>query len=1651
MPPVNPPIPTSSNQISWVSRDSSNPEDQDIWFDAIDHVEMEDTWFEGAEAFDTHEEHQADPSSSAGLVADSRVPFTEDCRRGVQQLVRTLGEYGESRMLSACLSKILPGTPTSLIIAANSLYTAVTERRNIDTAALHALGLASGYLPDNINIVSRLATFIRDTVTGWTDETFLQQFLGNEENHTSIHLFTALAITAIVAGRWMKDEGTPQRGVLKVPAFIANIFIRAGHYWTALGNMAGSPPSGTAQPATAFEVDTQVEMSRDVYDASTPCSSAPRLTAFSSNSTARPEAYTRATVQNRPAPAPGKITRLSVPEQAHSLAVEKLRQESGLSDLLYCTNLKTETRQQTNEKIITNTYFNTKCDATVYPEPLREAAESIPVQADRPETQVSSAATSRSVGEPLLPIVMTAATVATTSPYLQALKSKTVIIPAAVLLGVAGAGVGGMKIWGNFPTGNQEGNNVNRNDHINTSPLKAKKENNKIIKLLVREGLLKKGKVNKERLLCSVAEYLFGNKNGIAGSADKLQVLARHILSADGLYGGERNEQLLTTQVESVVRRWVFNNILGMSPVDYILDKRAADTYPEYYTVSSIDYVLSMQQLIKDNHLRYKDIPSSQWGNLNAMWNLFLIEEMPFLKIKHNPLKDIEIRSFDFANLYSGSKFLEMTSVKSYTSEDAIKVGEKIWDSAINEGINIYNLEYYRVPALLFMSEKGKPERNDIDVLNHYLEKRKYFRELKNDVAEKYDNYISATKRWLSEGRLADKIIAECTVLPPARPDIGDAIRTPEDKRARAQEQAKQWYLLGAGKPCETAPESLVDVYKNQTMEVADSFMEIDRYIILASILDITKEESDFIFSPDAVIHPVHVNMKTRKTPWSGLGGANHDNDIIASLYRTDVFSVILDGEERIYALKGESNIGGYKFIRVDRDIKKLIDNNVFDYKFPSGYEVDNSTLHVSTNSEKFHYSYFIDKKNSVVVKDNMSLVDSLSKKHRDALYDALYKTGDNKADIEKVWENVKNIIPFYDCVEGIIKKDPDQAVPACIMDAVSFIPFFIQAARLTGRFGLSLVRGLRSGALTVGKEGINIAGINVIREVSLPTTAETLSLGKNFLRALDPGFEQMKGLSRSFHNKIVKILSADKQTALLAKSISSSGLPLQPLGKMDTGISAYAQLPVPVKAILRNAGRNIYVQINPETGGLFGNKFVKDGSGNLVPYTTIKRKLNYQENKVTGITVGNLVQFQKSNELNFKLHETGLYSPLDFHGEKTGELFLRVKDTWIPVTEITEGKYYMIQEKDGWKILEKKHQPGKFDFVDNKIKDKYVDSTWCPSQAVGRKLLMNPENTCIGTPTLEYEDVTYRVNLPLSDVNHSHDFNVRYRGLYGMDTTTRLEVKNRIDDTLFYESRMVNLKQEPIDASAYENVFSDKDINISDNELMFSDSSDAGLNFSPILTKNEKIAVRRWTAVDDDLNDFFSDGMKDTSAMGIEPLNYDLNKSLANGEVLNEDERNMVRLYDSALNKIPSQKGEFIRISEYNDLITPWDNEIKPGDIVTNFPCYMSVSADTRYIENYDAHEKVRANVFFRFENTYSAKPLLRGSASLIQEELESVFRRNSAFKVKQIAIADEVTRGAHALDTKKRIVVTLEEVDLPLSKIAKNIHTGKYVNVDV
>lgn len=1226
--------------------DISNPEDRDAWFDAIDHVEMDETWFDACDS------HHADPAF-AGETADSRVPFTKDCRRGVQQLIRTLGEYEESRMFSVCLSKMLPGTPGNLVMAAGSLYSAITEHRNIDSAVLHALGLASWCLPDNINIVSQLATFIRDTVTGWTDETFLQQFLGSEENHTSTYLFTALAVTAIVAGRRMKDEGTPQRGLLKIPAFVANIFIRTSHYRHALENMTRSiPPSGretrekteSFRRVPAFEVDTSAEMTGEVCDAAVSCfPSELRITSFSSNSTATSEAYTRAMVQNRPASVPGENYRLSVPEQMHSLAVEKFRQKSGLSDLQYCATCKTETRRQANEKVITNTYFNTKCDATVYPESLRKFAE----KTDIPETQVSSSATSLSGEVPDSPLLATSGNSAFVSGRDLSLSASgntvhtttggnifsVMLSPLVNALYETGKLISRHDPF-RFPEANALPIKEKQNDNMRKDTGKARhgqrklrrnparKENYRVIKLFRSKSLLPKGKIKKGKLLYVVSAYLFYGNNGIAGHENKVKILAGKILSASGLYGGKRNEPLSAEQAKFTVRRWVFENILGMAPDKYVERKMKRDAYPNYFTIGSVQHLLPVDKLPAGSLIHSDSMTLFENTMLLTMWKSFLTEEMPFININEESVKTMQLSSYDFANLYSGSRFLKTVTDKVFTAGEAMATGEIMWDLAVHKGVTEDKLAYHLAPALFFAASvsSGNTRQdlvNDLDAINGYLRYRKETSDVKKDIEQKYDNYLSATKKWLSKGALADDIISQCPNLLPGLVDRADAIRTSKQRREKAEKFAKENYLNGFLKPCDNAPGSLDDEYKKTTSDFADSFREIDKYLILSAIGGLPEEEQIFISSPGAVVRLASVNMKTDRGTWSAYGYF-HNIDINVSLDCTDLVSVRPGEQERIYALKAiKGGRDGYRLIRVDRDIRKYINSGILDHNFHDKYEVDDSV--VKSAGDRFRYSIFVEGNKTSDNSNNIDyLVNLLSKKHRDTLYNTLYKSGNDQSGLQKTWSVIKHIIPFYDCVDSTINNDPVQAIPSCLMDAVALIPVFGQATSLSAKFGMGLARGLRSGAVIVSKGGIKSAGKSLLREISLPTTTELASLGKGALRAIDPGFELIPGISRKFGNKMVVRMSGNKKTAELAQEIVLSRvldrLPRVPADAKVMGILPETRLQVPVKVIGKQRGRDIYVRVNPETGVAGGTKYFCSKNGNLKLFSFVPGKHSLPE-----------------------------------------------------------------------------------------------------------------------------------------------------------------------------------------------------------------------------------------------------------------------------------------------------------------------------------------------------------------------------------------------------------------------------------------------------
>ncbi|EDT03018.1 hypothetical protein BamIOP4010DRAFT_3466 [Burkholderia ambifaria IOP40-10] len=226
-------------------------------------------------------------------------------------------------------------------------------------------------------------------------------------------------------------------------------------------------------------------------------------------------------------------------------------------------------------------------------------------------------------------------------------------------------------------------------------------------------------------------------------------------------------------------------------------------------------------------------------------------------------------------------------------------------------------------------------------------------------------------------------------------------------------------------------------------------------------------------------------------------------------------------------------------------------------------------------------------------------------------------------------------------------------------------------------------------------------------------------------------------------------------------------------------------------------------------------------------------------------------------------------------------------------------------------------------------------------------------------------------------------------------------------------------LKQPDIDATEYEKRFAE-------------------------LTDGQQLAVRAWTAIGGERKKVYSDGTPNMDARGIELFNYQLNEKLSDRGYLDPDQATKARNLNAALARLDALPGTYLRVDEYADWgVCPWNSDIKVGDVVTNFPRFMSVAMDKRYSTDaifglVDPDTHVLA--FYLVDRAKTPVPLLEGAASLVPEH-EALFRPDTFFRVKGIATANASSLETHA---QVRVGVLLEEVSAPDDR-AKNIHTGE------
>lgn len=1147
-----------------------------------------------------------------------------------------LGDVKRSELLSLLLSKIFPAAPVSIIMAVNSLCSAITEKKHIDSAVLHSLSLASWYLPDDINIISRLAALIKETIINWTGASFLREGDGHQE-----HLYTSLAVVAVVASYFITDPGAPQRVLFRMPAFAANLLLRAHIYWKALGGMVQNgtlPQETTGLPA--FEMDSSIETTSYAREAtgSGVASGVPKIviTDFSSNSTATPEAFTKATVENRRVAT--RKSAYSVTERAHALAIERLMGESGLSGLQYCTIRQTETRQWQHGVEITHTYLNTQCDATRHPAPLPGPATVFQQQTDEPPPQANSAAE--------MPYVYTVIPMAASAvvphgnAWIQALKSK-VVMAAVSASALGGLAFGARKIWDKFVSWNVEEGDIpssqaayrgRRHHHDLTE---REEVNRCLAKEMKKRGLLDETKraqlFAKEEVIAAVGIALFASDPRFSHGVNKLDKrlvgIAKTILRAKKLYGGRRGEEISVGRAGMTVRNWLFDNVLGVSAEFWLAGKLAVLKHPGQFTADTMRAVLELNALGLAGNVDLGGLSDGKRLQFEKFWNYALDNTLPFRNLLETDLlKSLKATDDDFVWLSSAVLWLKDAGadLQKVSIEECRTLGKALSEMAAAGGMTVSHLRYFTLPALLFQAvnhpEIATNQKNDdfihrLKAVNEYAEFRRTTALLYADLREKVNEFNIASKEWKSRGEIADQYVAQCpdnaliamgNIPPPPALGGNPHPLNPQDLSYDAllksgKNTAKQAYLNG-NTPAECPQADVTRVLELKTQRLAAAFSRVDEYIIGMALAELDKSERDFI--NNAII---------RKMSSKLIRVAPSIDDMTKELKNTDLFSASLGGEERIYTLVANKE-GGYHAIRVDRDAGKYIQYDLFGLKNKKNIMVTDYDLVllpsiVSGNPRVQYVQSFSPSLPTIRGADAAlaNIVQFIKEKHQLEFYQNVWRSGYDLSTKEKAWDFFKHLIPFYDCITEEFPRN----IGSCLMDVLAFIPFSGQAASLGGKFGMALFRAAKAGMKAISVEALSLkilknAATQAIKEVSLPTIGELASLSKTAVLTLDPGFGILAGAGK-YSYKEIKKLAAWASAGKNADDIKNIAEITQKIKSVDVAnpdrvvVFKEAFLPdsalkVPVKSVKQENGKERYVIVDPVTGEALGGFYYLDG-----------------------------------------------------------------------------------------------------------------------------------------------------------------------------------------------------------------------------------------------------------------------------------------------------------------------------------------------------------------------------------------------------------------------------------------------------------------------
>lgn len=776
---------------------------------------------------------------------------------------------------------------------------------------------------------------------------------------------------------------------------------------------------------------------------------------------------------------------------------------------------------------------------------------------------------------------------------------------------------------------------------------------------------------NKE-LFVAIAKWFFQDGSMVTLRTDKLQELSRVILKELNLYGGKTDESISDNNAEETVRNWLFENILGCSFDEYLVEKIINYNDPSTLTIKDLGALLKVGVypfLSSEAHISEKRSNSDK--ALIRLWELLIFKEMP------NYLNNSEQLISDYHALrqLAIKKLLEKTD---YTELLTLEEKHELFDAVLN-GVtkeDIPELRSLLIPALIATAQleptllreavrDGNYKAISLqNLINYYKTGRFYILETE-DLFRKYQK---ATKSWMNKAKIADQFITKCFVsgIMPQTRNGSFGVLSPIDR------------LLKGENPCPPLlPINVEKIYTKMTNDVAFYYYHLDVQLIEIALNSMHRSDFGFIFSSDTKIYSAtakigkesHIDFKA--SPDTAIYWSLADN--------VDLFVAKKNNEERIYALK-KLDDESYSIYRVDRNQYKYLKNGLF------GDNISKKSL------EYRYFDIFVDENKMLNNQEAFpKFWEEFSRKHSNAMRTQLYNSGNDIPSDEKIKATIREVLsiflPFYDCVTGIIEKNISKSIFSCTLDALSVIPILSKSISITTRIGEELTKYYLQGGAR-----------NAFRRVAyhFPVKHELLDIGKEVLRLFDPGFELVADVGRltgkgigKLRDRILKVHMKNRKTGdlnaiyilnkvkKLEKEHPVVSTEFKKINLPDSGLEIY------VKRLKNGA----YVQVpDIKTGQGFGKYYTLRGDQlevfkEGVSFTSDQKNLlsrlaKNQEDFLTCIPEINL---------NKKYYGEGLVYVYK-ESEGVEESYLKMNEQFVPVRKTTiegHGVRYDVIEDD--------------------------------------------------------------------------------------------------------------------------------------------------------------------------------------------------------------------------------------------------------------------------------------------------------------------------------------------------------------------------------